>query len=333
MNKLNFHSVRSLVILLIVGVFVFTACGSSQSEQPTAQSFKIGVISGGSNLDLVLTGFKAGMAERGYVEGKNVIYVYDGAVTGADKLSAAAQKLAAAKVDLIASLGTPATQAAQKATVGLTIPVVFVPVADPVKAGIVQSMTNPGGNITGVVSGVEVQVLRLGWLLKMSPNIKRVYIPYDAADDATKLALTAVKESASKLNVELVTHEIRSADDVTASIAEIPGKADAIFILPGSVVGVKLEDYVKVSLQQKLPMSSPILGQVNSGVLLSYSFSQEAAGKQAARLSDRILKGTKPADLPVENAEFFLAINLKTAQSIGLDVPSDILRQASTIVR
>jgi putative ABC transport system substrate-binding protein len=333
MNKLNFHPIRGLFLLLTIGVFVFTACGTSQPDQATSKSFKIGVVSGGSNLDLVLTGFKAGMAEQGYAEGKNVTYVYDGAVAGADKLEAAGQKLVAAKVDLIVSLGTPATQATQKATAGMTIPVVFVPVADPVKAGIVQSMTNPGGNITGVVSGVEVQVLRLGWLLKVSPNIKRVYVPYDAVDDASKLALNAVKESASKLNVELVTREIRSADDITAALAEIPGKADAILILPGSAVGVKLDEFVKLSLEHKLPLSSPILGQVNSGVLMSYSFSQEAAGKQAARLTDRILKGAKIANLPVENAEFFLAINLKTAQAIGVDVPSDILRQASTIIR
>jgi putative ABC transport system substrate-binding protein len=273
------------------------------------------------------------MVDQGYVEGKNVTYVYSGAASSLDKLEPDAQNLVVAKVDLIVALGTPAAQAAKKVTTGTSVPIVFLPVSDPVTAGIVQSIANPGGNLTGIATGVEVHGLRLQWLLKVAPNVKRVYVPYDTGDAATAAGLKAVQNAAAKLGVELVTREIRNADDVTATIADIPGKVDGVFLLAGTIVGTHMNDFITVSLQNKLPLSAPMVPQVSSGALLSYGFDNQAIGKQATRLAVRILKGAKPADLPVETSEFFLSINLKTAQAIGLTVPDDILRQAATIVR
>ena len=324
---------RILVVLPILAQLLLTACGASQPDPAKTRAFTVGIVSGGTNMDTILAGFKAGMVELGYVEGKTLTYVYDGPAASPDKLEAMAQSVLAAKADLMISLSTPATKAVQKVTANSTMPVVFVPITDPVKSGFVQSLKNPGGNLTGITVPVAVTAQRLEWLKKVSPNAKRIYTPYDPADEASTISLQAVQEAAGKLGLELVKPEVHAPDDVATIIKDMPTDVDAIFILPGSIIGSKLADLVKASVDRKIPLSAPILAQVSSGATISYSFSASAIGKQAARLADRILKGAKPADLPVENAEIVLGINLKTANAIGLNVSDEILRQADTIIR
>lgn len=324
---------RLFVVLPFLALLLLAACGAISPDAAKPQTFKVGLISGGTNMDTILAGFKAGMVEAGYVEGKTLNYVYDGPAASLDKLESMAQNVLSAKVDVIVSLGTSATKAVQKVTANSSVPVVFVPITDPVKSGFVQSLKNPGGNMTGVTVPVAVTAQRLEWLQKVAPNAKRIFCPYDPGDEAATISLQAVKEAASKLGLELITPEVRTSDEVATIIAQMPDDADAIFILPGSVIGTKLSDFVNASLQRKIPLSAPMLNQINSGALVSYSFSATAIGKQAVRLVDRVLKGAKPADLPVENAETVLGINLKTANAIGLNISDDILRQAATIVR
>src|SRR5262249_45690639 len=157
-------------------------------------------------------------------------YVYDGPTKSNDQLAPYAQKLIDAKIDLMAGFGTPAVQAAQKATAGTNIPVVFVPVADPVQSGIVKSLQNPGGNITGIATGVDVHAQRLEWLTKIAPNVKRVYVPYDPTDSAGALIIKTVQAAAPKLGVELMTQQLSTPDQVSAAIANPPDNIDAIFI-------------------------------------------------------------------------------------------------------
>jgi putative ABC transport system substrate-binding protein len=330
----NSHNSRRTVIVVITLIgLLLTACGAGQPAPSTPKVFTIGVVSGGSNMDPVLEAFKAGIGELGYTEGKNLAYIYNGAASSPDKLAAIAQSVVSAKVDLILALSTPATKAAQQATAGTNIPVVFLPVIDPVQSGIIQSVDKPGGNLTGIRIGPEVNGQRLEWLIKITPKIKRVYVPHDPGDDASVLALAAVKDSASKLGLDLDVHEMKNADEITAAVNSIPDNVDAIYIMPGSQIGSRLTDFIKASLARKLPLTSPIISQIDAGALMSYSWSPPSIGKQAARMVDHILKGTRPADVPTETSEFFLAINLKTAQMIGLDIPDDILRQAANVKR
>jgi putative ABC transport system substrate-binding protein len=324
---------RLAITLLTLGAFLLAGCGAMQQSTPAPKSFSIGVVSGGSNMDPVLEAFKAGMAELGYVEGKNVTYVYNGPATSPDKLNPIAKSVVEAKVDLILAMSTPATKASQTATAGTNIPVVFLPVTDPVKSGFVQSIQSPGGNLTGISAGIAFSGRRFEWLVKVAPQTKRVYIPHDPGDEASVLALAPVKEAATKLGTELTIREVKNADEISAALSDIPKDVDAMFILPGSQVGSRLSDFIKASIERKLPLSTPILSQINAGALVSYAWSPPAIGKQAARIADRILKGTKPVELPVESAEYYLGINLKTAQSIGLEIPDDLLRQAVSIVR
>src|SRR5258708_17111406 len=263
------HARRFPLFSLLIMLLVLAACGTAQPDQP--KSYKFGLLSGGTQFDNVIVGFKAGLTNLGYTEGKNISYVYDGPTKSNDQLNPYAQKLLAAKVDLIAGFGTPAVQAAQKATDGSDIPVVFVPVADPVQSGIVKSLKNPGGNITGIATGVEVHAQRLEWLLKVAPNVKRVYAPYDPTDAAGALIIKTVLAAAPKLGVEIVAQELKTADEVSAAIANIPENVDAVFILPSSIIGTRLTDFVKSSNARKIPLAANVESQVNLGSLLTYS--------------------------------------------------------------
>jgi putative ABC transport system substrate-binding protein len=271
------------------------------------------------------------MTELGYVEGENVTYIYDGPVS-ADKLDAVAQGLVEAKVNLILAVTTSATKAAQRATSGTDIAVVFIPVTDPVGAGIVASLTKPGGNTTGVTTATQ-EGKRLEWLLQVAPKIKQIYIVYNPKDQSPVLALKMVSETAAKLDVELITREVITTEEADAAFKNTPKEADAIFFLPDRMVNVHGTDSIKLATKLRLPTSGANIKIAYDGALTAYGVDLPvAARQQAARLADQILKGARPADLPVEIAEFYLAINMKTAEAIGLTVPDEVLRQANIII-
>jgi putative ABC transport system substrate-binding protein len=318
------------VLLWLVALGLpLTACVGA----PAQETYTIGVVNLSPLQDGTVEGFKEGMTELGYVEGENVTYLYDGATDSIDELDVVAQGLVEADVDLILSLTTPATQAAQRATAGTDIPVVFVPVTDPVGAGLVESLKHPGGNITGVTFGAQEE-RRLAWLMQVVPTIEQIYIPYNPEDRSAVLALETVSEAATTLGVELITREASTPDQVADAFANIPERADAIFFLPDSLINDRVDDWVQMAIELGLPTSAPNLAAVEEGHLTTYGLDLEVAAREkAARLADQILQGIKPADLPVETGEFYSAINLKTAKAIGVDVPDEILLQADVIVR
>jgi putative ABC transport system substrate-binding protein len=314
------------LIAILMTALLLTACGGEQNK-----AYTIGVINISPLLDDSVEAFKEGMAELGYVEGENTTYIYEGPI-GVDKLDAVAQDLVEADVDLILSPTTPASQAAQRATTGTDIPVVFI-ATDPVGAGLVDSLTQPGGNITGVTFSVQ-EGRRLEWLLQVAPTIEQIYIVYNPEDQSPVSALKSVSETAAKLGVELITREASTPEEIEAAFKDIPKEADAIFFLPDSVVNVRIGDWLKTAIELELPTSGPNPTIVESGALTTYGIDLPTSARQGGvRLADQILRGTKPADLPVEMAEFFSAINLKTAEAIGLDISDEILRQADIVLR
>jgi putative ABC transport system substrate-binding protein len=317
-----------IAVLFILAGVLWTACGNDKKN-----SYTVGAINIVPDFDSIVAGFKSGMAELGYVEGENITYIYDGATVEMGKLDAVAQGLVAADVDLILSVTTPATKAVKRATAGTDRPVVFVPVTDPVKAGIVNNLRQPGGNITGITFGVQ-EARRMEWLVRIAPGIEKIYVPYNPEDQSPVLALAAVNQVAATLGVDLITREIRNPEELNAAIENIPAEADAVFLLPDSLLSTRLSDIVAAATRLKLPVSGANVEVVKAfEVLTSYGFDQIGAGKQAARLADQIFQGVNPADLPVETAEFFLAVNLKVAKAIGLEIPNEILLQAEMIIR
>ena len=326
------HAKYRQTMFIDIGVF-FIACLLSVGCDKGLKTYTIGVLNFSRRQEDTVKGFKEGMTELGYNDGENVTYLYEGAIGAIETLDAVAQKLVEKDIDLILSITTPATQAAQRAIAGTDIPIVFIPVTDPVGAGLVKSLMQPGGNMTGVTFGPQ-EGRRLEWLLQVAPTIKHIYIPYNPDDRSAVLALEMASEAAPKLGVELITRETRTTEEVMTAIEQIPEEADAIVSLPDSLVGAHIAELIEAALTRNLPTSGPNLTAVEDGHLTAYGIDiAVSARQQAARLADQILRGTKPADLPVETAEFYSAINLKTAEAIGLDIPNDILLQADIIIR
>jgi putative ABC transport system substrate-binding protein len=321
------RKIGHLGLFVIIGMLLWGCTGAAKPK-----TYTIGVILYAPPLEGAFTGFKQGMTDLGYVEGGNLTYIYAGPTDSIDKLDGVAQDLVKANVDLILSISTPATQAAKKATAGTNIPVVFVPLMDPVGAGIVPSLTQPGGNITGVTFGLQ-EVRRLEWLQKLVPDVKRVFIIYNPNEGNAKLALAKVNETAPGLGLEIILCEAPTPDDVTAALANLPDDIDALYLLPDSQTESKWAEILAAANARNLPTSVANVGRVTDGALYTYAMKLDLGGIQAAGLADQILQGVKPADLPVEMTEVFLAINLQEAQVIGIDIPDDILSQADTIIR
>ncbi len=325
---MNLKLLTRFLLSLVLVSLVLAGCGGAVKTQ----TYTIGVINPSSNQESTVKGFKDGLAELGYIEGKNITFIYDGPVS-TDKLDAVAQDLVKAKVNLILTITTPATLAAKRATAGTRIPVVFIPVTDPVEAGVVDSLKRPGGNITGITS-TTLEGKRLEWLLQVAPAIKHIYIVYNPDDQSPVLALKTVSVTANKLGVELITYKATTPEEVKAAFENVPKEADAIFFLPDYLVNKNAANLLKQVNELGLPTSGPNATTVNDGALTGYGVDLAvSARKQAARLASQILQGSNPADLPVETAELYSAINLKTAKVIGLDIPDTILRQANIIIR
>ncbi len=317
---------------LSIALFIFTALLATACGGAEQKTYTIGVVNVLPVLDSTVEGFKEGMTELGYIEGKNVTYIHKEAIP-INELNTVVQDMVKADVDLILSTTTAATKVVQQATANTDIPVVFTPLIDPVGVGLVNSLKQPGGNITGLIFGVQ-EARRLEWLVQIAPTIKQIYVPYNPEDPAPVSALEALNKTAAKLDVTLIPGEIRNAEEIEAAIANIPEEADAIFVLAvDSLVSSRSGDFIKAAVELQVPHSGANADAVQNGSLTGYGPTASSSGKQAARLANQIFKGIKPGDLPVETAEVYLAINLKIATDIGLDISDEILRQADIIVR
>ena len=318
------------VVVCALGVAMsLAACSDGGAE--TGRDLTIGLVTNNPNGMRNVSGFVEGMADLGYTEGENVTYLFAGEPVTGDDLERALDEMVQAEVDLIFTAGTPTGIAAYHATRDSGIPVVFGVIADPIEAGVMTDLSRPGGNMTGVKT-VQDHGRRLELLLDIAPGTERILVPFNPTDAAASGAVDQITPVASALGVELVLHEARTSDDVGRLLAGIPAEVDAIFLVPDSTVNAHLADFVAVSSTLLLPMSGPSTAQVEEGALTAFGFVHRAAGVQAASIADRVLRGADPAVLPVENTESFLAVNLATAQSIGLEISEEILLQADVII-
>ena len=314
-----------VAILLIAVSLLLTGCGAAQ------KTYTIGMVNHAPSMVPVFEGFKAGMAELGYVEGKNVTYVSHGVIgTDPKKIADDIKSLLDQKVDLLVTIGSPTTLPAEKAVEGTKTPIVFAPVIYPVDVGVVKSISRPGGSATGVQSGNTI-AKALEWLLKIAPNTKKVYVPYNPKDQVSVLSVKTLQEAAPKLGVELALAEVGTPDELMAAVDTLPKDVQGAFLVTAPSLDPRLGEFAKAAAQQGLAVGA--YSHVEDTALVTYTSDTFLIGKQAARMADQVLRGIAPADLPVETAEYFLTINLKTAKVLNLDVPDDILRQAKTVIR
>lgn len=280
-----------------------------------------------------VAGFKEAMTQLGYREGIDVSYLSTGPVGSANRLEETIRGYLQQKPDLIFVSSTPATQAVKRLTeADKHPPVVFGPVNDPLAAGVVGDLRRPGGHLTGIrlPTGDD---LRLQWLLRLAPGVKRIYLPYTADDKSSLASLAQARAAAAKLGVELLAQPVAVTSGVAAVAAACPANADAIFIPRDSRIEAGIAEFVALAAKRRLPIAAPSLTQTQAGALFSYGFVHRDIGRQAAQQANQIFKGARAGDLPVEMAENRLAINLATAARIGFAIPDDLLLQAEYLIR
>jgi putative ABC transport system substrate-binding protein len=278
-------------------------------------------------------GFKSRMAELGYVEGKNVRYQYYNSRGNDELLRTVAQKLVQDRVDLIVTSSTTATVAAAKATEEIRIPVLFLSAGNPQK--LVKSFSSSGSHLAGISSAtLELTGKRLELLKELSPQVRKIALPSVPEGINYQSNVAETKEAASRLGItvwEVTFHNLIQYEKAVVAITR--KTADAIFSPPDSLVTEGIDYLVKQANKEKLPLMTSLLVNVKRGALATYAADYTALGRQGAVLGDKILKGTKPADLPIElPKKYRLVINMKTAKAIDLKIPRGLLLRADEII-
>ena len=318
--------VKKIATIVVLFCMIATA-GIFMLEKTTPKNFKIGILNYSPAAEMALVGLKEGLKSQGFIENKNIQFIYNSFITDKSKLHQEGLRLVNEQVDLIYAMSTPATLIAKKITEKSNLPVVFGPVSSPVKAGIVESLSRPGGNITGVTFGPQ-EPRRLEMLLKIIPGIKKIYVPYNPADKSPRLGIERLKIPAKNLGIDMKLVHAHSKKELLNTLEDFPNDIDAIFIPTDSLMVSLSYIFISFSIKHKIPLSVPQREGVKEGSLYSYGFSIEDVGRQASLLVAKILNGADPKSLPVELSEFILAINLKTAEAIHIDIPEQLLRHA-----
>jgi putative ABC transport system substrate-binding protein len=302
--------------------------------QPTGKLPRIGMIGEFSPTHPFVAAFRQGLRDLGYTEGQNIVVEYRHAHGVLDRVSNLAGELVRLKVEILVVGGTKSAQLAKAQTT--TVPIVFATSGDPVGSGLVASLAHPGGNATGIsILSPELSGKQLELLKTAVPKVSRVAVLYNPVNPATRDALNATRDAARALSLELQLLEIRQPKDLPGAFSALTGwRAGALLLLPDPVLGNELDRISQLAAKHHLPAMYVRREFAETGGLLSYGPSFPNNYRRTATYVHRILKGAKPADLPVEQpTKFELVINLKTASMLGLTIPQSALLQADEVIR
>jgi putative ABC transport system substrate-binding protein len=282
----------------------------------------------------LLDAFRQGLRELGWVEGQNIVIDYRFAEGRLDRLPDLAAELVRLNVDVIVSLGTQGVTAAKNATG--TIPIVMIAVRDPIGTGLIASLARPGGNVTGVsgYAGLESVAKQLELLKEMVPKASSVAILSNPTNAYHQLAIKEVNVAAKALGVQLHLLEARDASDFEGTFAAMAReRVGALLVLSDIIFNSHGSRLAELAASTRLPTGNAVRESVEAGGLMSYGPSFLDSYRRSAAYVDKILKGTKPADLPVEQpTKFELVINLQTAKRLGLTVPPTLLSRADEVI-
>ena len=320
----------ALAVLLAVGT---RAPAAAFAQQPP-RAPRIGVIGERSPSDPFLVAFRRGMSKLGYVDGRNITIEYRYAQGALDQVPRLAKELIDLKVDVLVVGGTVSTQSVMK--VSRSVPIVFATVGDPVGSGIVASLARPGGNVTGLASSsFELSGKQLELLRTAVPKLSRVTVLYNPLNSSAKAAIDTTKNAAGALRVELQFLEVRQPENLSGAFSALaPWRPGGLLVFADPVFGSQLPRLAKLAAVQRLPAMYLRSEFAEAGGLLAYGPSFTDNYRRAAAYVDKILKGAKPADLPVEQpTKFDLAVNLKTAKTLGLTLPQELLGRADQVIQ
>ena len=319
-------------LVLVLGLLGATLAAEAQ---PTSKTPRVGLVLSGSPADAepLLAAFRQGLRERGYVEGQTVV-IAPRFADAVQRLPDLVAELVRINVDVIVTQGTPAAQAARRATG--TIPIVMATSGDPVAAGLVASLARPGGNVTGnSILGPELVGKRLELLTEIVPSISRVVVVLNPTNPLHALHMRELEAPAKTLGVTLQPLEARSADDLERVFRmAVSGRAGAVLVFGDPVLTAHRARMANLAAKNRLPAIYELSGFAEAGGLINYGPNLHELFRRAAGYVDRILKRARPADLPVQQpTQFELVINLRTAKALGLTIPQSLLMRADKVIQ
>ena len=318
---------RAILILLAVSVLLIPRLSVAQKV------YRIGALVADDQFVPAFEGFKHKMAAIGYIEGKNVQYDFHNAKGDRGTLKKLAQKSVQDKPDLIVTSSTTATAPVAKATEGTNLPVVFLSAGNPL--AFVKSYASSGNNLTGIsTSSIDLTGKRLELLKELDPKVRRLVALHHTPGVSYQENLRAVEEATKKLGLVLVNINISTEEERTSAISGVTRKmGDAVFIPPDAFVIAAMKEIVQQTIKERLPTIAPTVVDIKRGALATYGADYYSLGQQGAVLVDKILRGARPADLPLElPSKLHLVLNLKTAKAIGLKIPRELLLRADEVI-
>jgi putative tryptophan/tyrosine transport system substrate-binding protein len=324
------------VILFLLAASVLICLHPADAQQP-AKIPRIAYLTGASlpSMPARIEAFRQGLRELGYVEGKNIFIEWRAAEEKLDRLPELAAELVRLKADIIVTAGSSPTRAAKEAT--NTIPIVMAQDPDPVGSGFVASLARPGGNITGLSAlAPELNGKRLELLKETVPKLSRVAVFGTSTQPGNAQSLKEAELVAKAFGVKLQYLDVLSSKEIaTAFRAATKGRADAVLmLLPARVASSQRTQMAELAVKSRLPAIYDRSEYVEAGGLMTYGVNFSDLDRRAATYVDKILKGAKPADLPVEQPiKFELIINLKAAKQIGLTIPPNVLARADKVIK
>lgn len=324
---------RREIVLASVASGALVALGAArvQAQQAVRRIAWLGSGTPETQSELV-TAFKAKFKDLGYVEGRDFAIDFRWVGAKPERVLGLARELIALKPALIVTAGSTAVGTLKKET--STIPIVFASLGDPVGQGFVQSLSRPGGNLTGITIRTEVNTKLLDMVREALPKARRIVVLEHEGDAAAKLAQPALQPAALALGYELSVVVVRQADDFERAFAEASRrKADAVLAGTFSLFGLHAQKIAELALKARLPVFGAFRRSAEKGALVSYSQDLRENYRSAAVLVDKIFKGANPGDLAVEQPDrFFLLINLRTAKALGIVIPQTLLARADEVI-
>ena len=323
---------RAFITGVAFGLFAAPETSIAQSAGTVR---RIGYLGSSSPTSGFLEPFQQGLRELGWIAGQNIEIEYRFAEGRFERLPALAAELVRLNVDVLVAQPTPSALAAKDAT--RTIPIVMINAGDPVGLGLVASLARPGGNVTGTAYsvGMETVVKDLELLKETIPGVRSVAVLSNPANPSQPLAIRSLKSAAEQLGVQLLLLEARAPGDFDGAFAEIAReRAQALLVVADSLSIFHRAPLANLALKYRLPSMFGVTENVIAGGLISYGPSLSYNSRRGAAFVDKILKGAKPADLPVEQpTKFELVINLKTARALGLAIPQSLVLRADELIQ
>jgi len=322
----------SAVVSIVALILSLLAVPRAAAAPPAGKVWRIGYLiaaSGG-----IHEAFRQGLRDLGYVEGQNLTIEYRHADTQRDRLPDLAAELVRLPVDILVAPGENAARAAQQAT--HTIPIVLAAGRDPVGSGLVASLARPGGNLTGLsLMGTELEGKRLELLKEAVPTASRVGVLFNPASIGAVHQWRETERAAQSLGVQLHALEVRQADELERAFTTATSAGvSALIVLRSFVMEAHRTQILQLAAQSRLPVMADLREFVDDGGLMSYGPSMPDAWRRAATYVDKILKGARPADLPIEQpTKFELVLNLKTAKALGITMPPSLLLLADEVIQ